>query len=284
MESAMRQLEWQRVVVGCGLGALGVMLFASCSVDLGKCDMTMLGGSDMAGAVNTGQIVVNSHCAGGRCHSEIATGAQRVGAPAGLNFDAVVSDNLMTTLTRTMHGLRNIKDKAQNIWAAVDGDAMPPKKEGTPLTAVEKEQLRNWLACGAPPVLAPQSTVITPDWTSIYTGLVSSNCFVCHDMNRADGAAMGFSLGSQGDACAAYKAVLNQPSVTPMCKGKGLVLVVPGNPAGSFMYQKLTQAMPPCGGSMPFGSAMPLAQINPMVTTALQQWIMANAPPPPNCQ
>lgn len=276
-----KQTVWsKRVAFAAASTACGLFL-ASCATDLGKCDMTMLGGSDMSGTANTGQTVVNNHCAGGRCHSALATGKLRYGAPAGLNFDAVVNGTApgTSTLDIVMHGISKIKDEADELWGAASEGEMPPKGQGS-LTSAEKEQMRNWLACGAPAVTAVQGGGATADWTSIYTSLSSSSCFVCHSASSS-AAGMGFSLGDMGDQCAAYAAVVSKQSVTPLCMGKGLTLVVPGHPESSFMVQKL-KGTQTCGASMPQG-AMPLAVTNATTVTALEQWIMAGAPKPAAC-
>jgi hypothetical protein len=90
---------------------------------------------------------------------------------------------------------------------------------------------------------------------------------------------MGFSLGD--DVCSAYAAVVNKPSITPKCMGKGLTLVVPNQPASSFMLQKL-KGMQPCGDPMPLGG-MGLVLTNADVVQKIEQWIMAGAPKPVTC-
>jgi uncharacterized membrane protein len=278
MVKNMGQVWSKRNVIGV-LSGLSLLLTASCGVDVGKCDATMLGGNDLTGTVNTGQTVVNSSCASGRCHSETATGMARNGAPAGLNFDVLATDSMQATLDRIDRGAKKVKDKAEQMWAQIDADLMPPKGLGA-ITPTEKEQIRNWLACGAPVSKAIGAAPTTADWASIYA-VFSGTCLGCH--SSASAAAGGnFAMGDAGDACGSYAKVVTKAAVSPMCMGAGRVLIVPGQPDNSLLVQKV-EGKQQCGASMPLGAPMPLAATNPDLVQKLREWITAGAPKPAGC-
>jgi hypothetical protein len=58
------------------------------------------------------------------------------------------------------------------------------------------------------------------------------------------------------------------------CGGQGFVRVVPGDPAASLLYRKITEDAPPCGSRMPQG-ADPLPR---ELTDLVRDWIAAGAP------
>ncbi len=58
------------------------------------------------------------------------------------------------------------------------------------------------------------------------------------------------------------------------CSGQGLVRVVPGDPARSLLYLKITEDAPPCGSRMP-QAADPLPD---ELITLVREWIAAGAP------
>lgn len=124
-------------------------------------------------------------CAAGVCHASGASGADRLGAPAGLDFDLPVSpvDEYGRPdpdyVERARRGRERILGFAGRILQWIDQGAMPPKgsdvgdealpgyghatydlgrcRFGDPVPAVGtpegREVLRNWLACGAPVVV-----------------------------------------------------------------------------------------------------------------------------------
>lgn len=255
---------------------LGAAL-AGCGPDLGECDMNALGGSDVPGmlAPRAGQIAVNTSCAAGRCHSASATGENRVGAPAGLNFDVVPADPSPAELAKATEGAGVVHDQAEEMWELIDSGDMPPEGQRAPPTAEQKEQIRNWLACGAQVVLAPEQTSgVTPDLPSIFNAL--TDCRACHS-SGTDNAFL------QTDACGMYKALVMKPPIGSLCKTMpALTLVAPNNPDGSLFVQKMGTT-PPCGSTMPFGATMPLSQSKPALYNAIRTWVMNGAAPPPGC-
>jgi hypothetical protein len=264
------------------------LLVSSCAADMGHCDMTLLGGSAVVGnaAPTKGQLVVQNTCAAGRCHSQTATGNNRVGAPAGLDFDVVPFDSSVAEINKITHGAKVVHDHRSAMWAQVEAGEMPPKGQ-TMLNASDKESLRNWLACGAPVIAAPAVGPVSADWTAVYTSLATM-CTGCHGSQTYVGAGNGFQLGDANSSvpatvCTAYHNVISKPAVTTMgmCASSGLSLVVPGQPDNSLLLRKI-EGTQPCGMAMPYGTS----GLGPSSTTsmALRQWIMAGAVPPSGCQ
>lgn len=58
------------------------------------------------------------------------------------------------------------------------------------------------------------------------------------------------------------------------CRDQGLVRVVPGDPAASLLYRKISEDAPPCGSRMP-QAADPLP---PALIALVREWIAAGAP------
>lgn len=263
-----------------------VVLGSGCGPDLGECNMSLLGGSDVLGMerVHQGQVLVNNTCAAGRCHSESAKGDLRVGVPAGLNFDVVAVNLTPDEQGKVRHGRSNVREWAETMWALIDDGDMPPEGRGT-LSSADKETIRNWLACDAP---APIATVaLEPTWASIFGALsASAGCLSCHGSSPAAGG--GFQLATTAtDACAAYRNVAAKMAVsmtpTANCGASGLLLIVAGDPDNSLLYRKLfATPAPSCGASMPYGGTA-LAESNPELATVMRTWIEAGALPPAGC-
>jgi hypothetical protein len=265
---------------------LGVMAaaLAGCGEDLGECNEALLGGSTVQGmeAPYTGQLVMQQSCSGGRCHSETAVGDARVGAPAGLDFDVVPTALSQPEIDKVTRGASNVADHIDEIWGEVNEGAMPPPAPagGGELNATDKEALRNWLACGADVIAAPPSAAPGADpWTTVFESLVPS-CQACHSTTAASAAGGGFYFGSSGEACGAYDRVVNVGAGGTACAGMGM-LVVPGNAAGSLLYQKLAGTQT-CGAAMPLGS-MGIAMSNGQALADLEAWINSGAPRPAEC-
>lgn len=287
----MREASW----TGHAKAALGAALMATlcgCGPDLGECNPTVLGGSD--GTVtpprpHDGQVIVNNSCANGRCHSATAEGALRVGAPAELDFDVVplaatTVEQASAETAKVRNGAAVVYDWREAMWGEIeDGHMPPPRPAGSgELNAMQKETVRNWLACGAEVIVTPQVIETTADWTSIYDALSGMGCGTCH--GGAAAAGDGFMFGDAGDKCGSYARVVNAAAITdigvPPCAGTGQ-LVVPMNPDASILLQKLA-GTPTCGAPMPLGSGMGLGPTNPIVQD-LREWIMAGAPKPTDC-
>ncbi len=84
-----------------------------------------------------GQPFMESYCTD--CHSSELQGADREGAPPNHDFDTVL-------------GIRQVAehvDQAAGAGPAATNDQMPPEGEDSP-TLAERQQLAEWIACGAP--------------------------------------------------------------------------------------------------------------------------------------
>jgi hypothetical protein len=102
-------------------------------------------------------------------------------------------------------------------------------------------------------------------------GQDAANCGICHATaaNKANGSLMFNSNNKQ----ATYDALVGKTSaggVGSMCGGK--TYVVPGKPAESLLYQKLS-ASPPCGMRMPQG----MPPLSDAAMQTLSAWITAGA-------
>lgn len=111
---------------------------------------------------------------------------------------------------------------------------------------------------------APPSISFASD---IYPMLTQDNinapaCNVCHS---AFGGLCGFEVGN--DAATAYASIVSAPSGF-CCANQ--TYVIPGDPANSLIYQKLTS--PACGGRMPQGGTFAGD------TDVVRDWILAGAP------
>jgi hypothetical protein len=156
-----------------------------------------------------GQALVQTTCGAGQfCHSPAAVGADRIGVPAGLNFDVELActdetqdptcakpidsceggqtDSAYCTRLESLHDNQN----QINRWA--EGEA--------------QEIVRNWLACQAPVIArtelapmqaqeltpcpsvddeicyfsGPQEPPPEPMWNDIYWSVMFAQCVVCH--------------------------------------------------------------------------------------------------------
>lgn len=85
---------------------------------------------------NFGEGFMVNYCT--RCHSSTLTGAARMGAPAFHDFD-------------TKLGVQQVGDHVDQVAGAgpqATNESMPPN--GAQPTRAEREQLAEWVACGAP--------------------------------------------------------------------------------------------------------------------------------------
>ena len=110
-------------------------------------------------------------------------------------------------------------------------------------------------------------------FTEIYAALfplgTSAQCNYCHDRPANDKSDGNLAMGhTQADA---YAALVGHVSTSSKC-GNGKALVVPGDPDGSLLYQKMT-ATPGCGDRMPQG-ADPLTDAE---LAMVRSWIAAGA-------
>ena len=107
-------------------------------------------------------------------------------------------------------------------------------------------------------------------FTEIYTTIMVPTCLSCHAPGPPQPLLQGnLDLSTQAKA---YANLVNYPST---CLPNGGTRVVPGNPAESLLYSKVSTMMPFCGAYMPFNAQnlLPAAQIEMFAS-----WIDAGAP------
>jgi hypothetical protein len=285
-----------------------VVLLAGCKADLGQCDMTAA--TQVVYAVDgtpyyPGQALVQQSCAGNYCHVSTAVGGSRFGAPHGLDFDlnVLTAQSPAESVPALEHGISQVRDKAGDMYDAIQAGAMPPGKNGerepqswtvdnTPValdlrTDNGKAIMRNWLACNAPVIAAttdsplqaqvvtmgavvpPKKIVVAPTFQSVYDSVLKGSCVSCH---TAGGPFTAMTPLDFSSPAAAYASLAKDASTTAMCGGRGK-LVVPGSCKTSLLYLKLQPAPVVCGQPMPLGGT-PVA---PASVQALCDWIDAGA-------
>lgn len=169
-----------------------------CKRDLGECNLsgTTADGTPIDGPaafdiayritdgvpMYEGQALVQASCGDGTfCHAPAARGGDRVGAPAGMNFDVSLVCNgdvagcqtnppYDERLQRLSDNQDSIRDWADGMIQEMRAQAMPPgeagrrvrnnipwlRPDGSELPSIEsseaREIVRNWLACDAPAI------------------------------------------------------------------------------------------------------------------------------------
>jgi hypothetical protein len=125
------------------LAGLTCLSMAAGCDDLGKCDEAAARTPVLVGStvMYAGQAIMVQTCATG-CHASGATGAARVGAPKGLDFDvrpAAATGGLSATgaanvdaagLATLRARQRKVYDQRYEIWEQVESDYMPPEGTG----------------------------------------------------------------------------------------------------------------------------------------------------------
>ena len=96
--------------------------------------------------------------------------------------------------------------------------------------------------------------------------IFDDSCASCHT-----GAALDLSAGR------AWSDLVNH--APPADEACGRTLVVPGDPASSYLYQKLTSPHPCAGRQMPLDELFGSAPLPDCVTGLIRAWIEAGAPP-----
>lgn len=256
--------------------ALGLL---GCGDGLGECDTELrdeqLGSADSPG-FHGGQGVVQSSCAGGRCHDSGAEGEGRVGAPAELDFDVAYTETDGSVPARVQDARDNVVEWAEAMWAEIDADRMPP---GKPLSSSQKALVRNWLACGADVAPVPSGGGGDNGLAQALPAL-GTVCAGCHSAALAQGGFVMFSDSSPYDPCVAYGAITERMSCAP--------LVVAGDPDGSLLLGLLDGTMTSCGSGqlMPPGQTadMPFSAGDPTTYGQLADWVRDGAPPPAGCE
>ena len=94
--------------------------------------------------------------------------------------------------------------------------------------------------------------------------IFDQNCIVCHTTGNDLNLQSGLSWAN----------LVNQPA--PSAEACGGTLVVPGSPAASYLYQKLTDPAPCAGSQMPRTDLFP-APLPDCVTALVSAWITQGA-------
>ena len=292
------------------------LLSGGCAVDLGTCDESaamILAFDELGSPAYAGQAQLRTGCGNGAfCHSAQATGANRLGAPAELDFDmalAAVGPGAEEEATeRLRRGVGAVRDYAETIFSEVDGETMPPFGEAT-LTAhagvpryrfedgrrvpqvdtIEgNDILRNWLACGAPVVerTTPHPAGVTPvgevvtgravgiesTFTSIWTEFLGPRCGQSCHGPTRPDELEASQLNMSTQAMA-FAALVGTPAAGVSCMSRGTLRVAPGNPDASLLLQKFDPQPSLCGDAMPPGETVPSDFV-----TVVREWIAVGAP------
>lgn len=114
-----------------------------------------------------------------------------------------------------------------------------------------------------PPTYAPTFRAI---FNEVFEQRLCTSVF-CHGIG---GATLNFSSIE-----AAYYSLVDHAATGAMCNGRGLVIVVPGDPDASLLMAKVSSDTPPCGGRMP---RVPGVVLDPREIDQIRQWITRGAP------
>jgi hypothetical protein len=120
------------------------------------------------------------------------------------------------------------------------------------------------------PIPAPTSVQTrAPRPFALVQRIFDENCVPCHGP--------GADLDLFADV--SWTKLVQQPA--PASEACGGVLVVPGDPGASYLYQKLTNPTPCSGVRMPLGEFGPAPPLPDCVTAIVRDWIAEGAPAPP---
>jgi hypothetical protein len=210
-------------------------------------------------------------------------------------------------------GVSTLRNWIEDSWELIDDGSMPPGQVGAALqamstwfdatassdpdepfaiapatvpalsTAEGKEEMRNWLACGAPVATGVRvgqrgPDPIQPTWDDIHSVVILEHCTTCHAGSRDPGTNGDLILTN---ACASWKSLIDRPaSGRGACATFSGSLIVPNDPDSSLLFEKVENLQPSCGSVMPFGATQ---QIPQGARDAIRGWIEAGALPPAGC-
>jgi hypothetical protein len=117
------------------------------------------------------------------------------------------------------------------------------------------------------PGFPPEQEEVAPTLTEIQGKVFNLSCALsdCHDADSRKG---GLDL-SEG---ASFSQLVNVPARQSGARGK--LRVAPGDAAGSYLFQKITEVESGEGAAMPPGDR----EISPAAIDTIGQWIAAGAP------
>ena len=123
------------------------------------------------------------------------------------------------------------------------------------------------------PDAAVDAIPLAPTFESLRENVFQPRCAAaCHGVVQP--------AGSMDLAVDPYDELVNVPAMGPQCGGTEWIRVVPGDPDGSLLYQKVlakTRGLDaPCGDAMPQGSRE--APLSGADVDAIHDWIAAGAP------
>ena len=257
-----------------------------------------------------GQALMLASCGGQSfCHTQnTGSDINRFGAPAGLDFDPfIVTDcgDIEAQQSRLFRARNSLYRHRNDVFASIVSGTMPPRgmtrgtspfrsyasatdTVGTALPALNTPEGREPVVeasmnIGASCTTTADCSAGTCDpggqcvvgnieaarpggtggatWTSVFTQIVQPNCATagCHS---AIAPASGLDLSSAANA---YTTLMTRRSCA-------LPFVAPGNPDGSYFFDKISRAMPSCGGVMPPGGMLCSDDI-----ASVRNWIQAGA-------
>ncbi len=111
------------------------------------------------------------------------------------------------------------------------------------------------------------SAPATATFTEVYTTILGPICSDCHTPG-GDGSFQDFSSQSS-----AYGALVGVTASGPACGSSGEHRVVAGDASQSLLFQKVSEANPPCGSQMPLGGE-PLSSTQVML---IENWVNQGA-------
>jgi hypothetical protein len=110
-----------------------------------------------------------------------------------------------------------------------------------------------------------------PTFTEVYNDVMVPNG--CSSHHIATGPDDFLDMSTQANA---YKNLVGVKADGPKCGTSGLTRVVAGNASESLMYEKVSEAKPPCGGQMPLGCSASSC-LSTSDQQEIQNWINAGA-------
>jgi len=90
-------------------------------------------------------------------------------------------------------------------------------------------------------------------FTEVYSQIIQPTC--SSDFCHYEGVGIRYGALDMSAQVSAYWSLVDQLCAGAACSGNGNRRVVPGDPADSIMYLKVSESAPPCGAQMPADTA-----------------------------